>query len=174
MRWGRQPTEAEIQSKKSEDLDELIRLTQDVDANYIVTFVYGTLRPGEGNYWIEPDVVKFWEPAYTKGRMYASGIPFVDFVGYQKGDRVTGTVLVMKQGDLAADMIRMELGAGYEAMTVPVEVTVDDASVTVECLVWQYAIGERSRFASHVPSGDFRHTTGSRYAREILNSHPVR
>jgi gamma-glutamylcyclotransferase (GGCT)/AIG2-like uncharacterized protein YtfP len=159
-----------VQRKHSTDLDELISLYNDSQANYLVTFVYGTLRPGEGNYWIEPEVIKYWEPATTRGRMYAAGIPFVDFRNCNKSERVTGTVLVMKQGPLADRMIGMELGAGYEAITVPVLVEHDGYSVTVECLVWQ---SDRV-YGQPVPSGDFRHTTGSSYARRILDRHPVR
>ena len=153
----------DFESKKSEALDVLVAMANDVDANYLVMFTYGTLRPGEGNYWIEPEVVRYWEPATTKGRMYVGGIPFVDFVGCGIKERVVGTVLVIDRGELTDSMCHMELGAGYVPMTVPVTVVQGANSVTVECLVWHYDRPLGS-WATYVPSGDFRDTAGSRYA----------
>lgn len=127
----------------------------------LVTFVYGTLRPGEGNYWIRDDVLEVIENCTTPGVMYARGIPFCDFMSTE--GVIHGTLLIMdRHGDLTRDMIGMEVGAGYKALQVPVKLPGHDRS-TVKALAWHYPNVERLNPAYRVPSGNFRDTPGSRY-----------
>ena len=134
------------------------------DGELFVTFVYGTLRPGEHNYWIEPAVIQSIEDCTTPGVMYATGIPWCDFVTTDQG-LVTGTLLVMEQKhSLTVSMIGMEIGASYVPIEVPITLPGRDHPGV---LAWAWHApryeGLGSSPPTYVPSGNFRDTPGSTY-----------
>jgi gamma-glutamylcyclotransferase (GGCT)/AIG2-like uncharacterized protein YtfP len=126
-------------------------------AEKLVTFVYGTLRPGEGNYWIEPAVEQVIDDCTTRGVMYASSIPYVDFDG---DGTVIGTLLVMDlEHRYTHEMVGMERGAGYQARQV--EVTTPDGEL-VTAWAWHHGGYGQPRHES----GDWRtHHHSAAYRR---------
>lgn len=92
-------------------------------------FVYGTLRPGEGNYWIESAVEDLEERCTARGTMrfvfHTGGYPVVDFDLTEH--TIVGTLLWMDDETRHfRDMMEMELGAGYQEREI--EVTRADGS----------------------------------------------
>lgn len=117
-------------------------------------FVYGTLRPGQGNHrWVRPAVLEEILDCTTTGVMHAHSYPWVDFD--QEGT-VLGALLLMDTDDrITQDMINMELGAGYTQRQVPVKLT-PGAEPALMAWAFHYpAMKHGTRYVNHVPSGDF-------------------
>lgn len=93
-------------------------------------FVYGTLRPGGGNYPMIKAVIamKPFEDVTANGRMYHVGgsdpdFPIYPVVDFDEEGTVVGTLLLVERESFQAQQVRrMEEGAGYEEVTVQVRI----------------------------------------------------
>lgn len=85
--------------------------------------VYGTLRPGHNNFrWAQACVQGITENVTTPGKLYwvegEHGYPVAKFDVYAT-EFIHGDILHCDENDEAfRDMVRMEVGAGYELRTV--------------------------------------------------------
>lgn len=132
------------------------------DHKTLLTFVYGTLRPGLALYHlIEPAVLKFVDDCTTPGALYVVNLPYADF--NDDAGLVHGTMLVLDRTvelhgvEFAQQIVTyvrdMEIAAGYEARQVPV--TGPSRRGAVQAEAWHYPRIRPHWWASRVPSGDY-------------------
>lgn len=105
-------------------------------------FVYGTLRPGHGNYtMLEGAVLSDMKEGTTKGRLYhvhggTDAWPIYPVARFDEEGTIVGALLEVDASNRHVMAVqRMELGAGYLAQTV--EVTTTDGE-KVQALAWHY------------------------------------
>lgn len=122
------------------------------DDELVPVFVYGTLRYGEGNYsWCQDAVRYVLRNCATEGRIYwvygTQGYPVakLDEDGKIKGD----ILWFEKDHPDYRDVVRMELGAGYEIRNVRVEC---EGGEHRDCLAFHYIGKPNGRLIS---SGDW-------------------
>lgn len=129
-------------------------------------FVYGTLRPGQGNYRLLAGRTVAEFPANLPGHaLYGPGLPYVTAAA---GDSsVVGDVMFVAPEDYAEVLVRLDCLEGYrpgrphchyERVGRPVSyVDADGAEVTT--LAWVYLAGpaarERLRAAERIAGGDW-------------------
>lgn len=133
------------------------------------TFVYGTLRPGEGLHdALTEALLRYHDDVSTPGTLYVAGLPYASFEpdGEQ---RVIGTLLEVVANHEATEWVNaVERGAGYVDRNVPV--TMADGSIRW-ALAWDATrhINQLTNRAAHqVVSGDYRHHERSRVFQDRL------
>jgi gamma-glutamylcyclotransferase (GGCT)/AIG2-like uncharacterized protein YtfP len=104
----------------------------------VVSFVYGTLRIGGGNHsWLNPEaMVDSVEDCTARGTLYVAGIPYVDFK--HRDYTIHGDLVVLKATHPGTIHVsRVEYGAGYRAMMIPVTLP-GYRRPTVRALAWHF------------------------------------
>lgn len=117
-------------------------------------FIYGTLRPGEYNYdMMEPVVVGTPSPGRARGCLFDTGVGY-PVMALRRCDpycRTVGDIVEVNQRHWRwADILEMEVGAGYDIRRIDV----DSRGKSVECLafIWPYS----TRDMVPVPENDWK------------------
>lgn len=143
------------------------------DHKTLLTFVYGTLRPGLALYHlIEPAVLDVMENCTTPGALYVVNLPYAD-LNDDTGE-IRGTLLLLDRTvelhgvEFAQPIVTyvrdMEISAGYEARQVIV--TLPSRAMVVDAEAWHYPRIRPHWWASRVPSGDYLDHRLSRAAHQ--------
>ena len=127
-------------------------------------FVYGTLRPGEGNHHCVAAAMTAASAALLEDHaLYVSGLPWVV---PQPGGRVVGDLIDIAPARYAATLARLDRLEGYrpgspDGLYVRVQVVVRLDGSTDSRRAWVYLAGRRSaarltQTATPVASGDWK------------------
>lgn len=125
--------------------------TPDQMGDLIPVFVYGTLRVGHGNHsWAIEAVRHYVTDVTAEGAIYFVG-PYGGYpvAKFDEPGTILGDILWMDAGHPTyREVVRMEIGAGYELRTVAV--STDEGEV--KCQAFHYI---RRPGGPQIPSGDW-------------------
>lgn len=151
-------------------MEEAIQLTEELanETGNLWLFVFGTLRPGDYNYnrsglTLSGEPVRNVSlPGFQMFNLNSTNrpiYPIVKSTGVET-DVIIGDMLRVNKDDPALEGIhRMEIGAGYEAITrtvcVPVDDTIDNPGVGIhaDVLLYEYVRFKGDEFP--ITSGDW-------------------
>lgn len=139
-------------------------------------FAYGTLRTGQPNHgMIRPAIIEHVGIAHLRGmRMFAyygGQFPFITPTGAGMDDSVVGEVFRVQPGAHFADMLNMEVCAGYDVRQRTVILPDQDTGGIVfdeslEVVVCEYPESDSSLYScEEVLSGDWLDYVNARTAR---------